>query len=185
MPRTLSTAERRARAARIRAASRAGETADQIAAREGVSVRTIRRTLASAKGPLEPLAAVQVLEVDPFHELGLCITAHREAIERLRTIAADSGNAALVIGASKASASLSGDLVQLLTETGLLPQSAFDWRSELQWQTAWSMLSDALDEAGVDVGRFVAEVEHRLAGAARTDVELANLGPDPRLVPAA
>ena len=186
MPRTLSTAERGARAGRIRAASRRGETAEQIAAREHVSVRTIRRTLASAKTALEPLAAVQVLEVDPFHELGACITAHRESIERLRAIAADSGNAALQIGAARSSASLSGDLVHLLSEAGLLLQSAFDWRSELAWSTAWSMLAEALDEAGVDVGRFVAELEHRLAGGGtRTEVELVGLGPDPALVPAA
>lgn len=181
--RSFTKSQRKARAERILAAAERGEATTVIAEREGISVRQARRVIAACGMPANDapvdLTAVDVLEVDGFAELGRCIAAHRESIERLRLVAGRSRNDAVVVGASKASAALSADLIALLATAGLLPRSPFDWHTELQWATAWKVLFGALGDVGVDVDRFTEELERRLARGSATDVRLVDFGPDP------
>jgi hypothetical protein len=187
--RSSTPVEREARAKRILAAAERGETTAAIADREGISPRQVRRVLerhaALAHDGPDDLPVVDVLEIDPFGELGRCIAAHRESIGRLRSVARQSRNDAVVVGAAKASAALSGELVALLVSSGLLPQAAFQWRAELQWRTAWEALVASLSEAGIDEDAFLNEVERRLKRGRVTDVGLVELGPDPAPLEAA
>jgi hypothetical protein len=182
--RKLTADERQRRDARIVAASRAGATAVAIAEREHLTDRQVRRIIredgpaSAAVASVPELQVPDLLEVDPFGELARCVATHHESINRLRTIAGNSRNDAVVVGAAKASAALSADLMALLSTAGLLPRSPFDWKTELQWSTAWKLLFNALAEVGVDPDAFTAELERRLAGGSATDVGLV-LGPDP------
>lgn len=181
--RSFTASQREVRAQRIIAAADRGEATSVIADREGISSRQVRRVLARRAAPPhndpDDLLAVDVLDVDPFGELGRCISAHHEAIGRLRAIAGQSRNDAVVVGAAKASAALSAELVGLLVSSGLLPQAAFQWRNECQWQTAWRILFASLAEVGIDEEVFVGELERRLERGRLTDVCLVEIGPDP------
>jgi hypothetical protein len=180
--RSFTTSQRKARAERILAAAERGEATSVIAEREGISVRQARRIVAARAMPANDapvdLTAVDVLEVDGFAELGRCIAAHRESIERLRLVAGRSRNDAVVVGASKASAALSADLLGLLANSGMLPPAPFVWRAERDWRAAWAILFAMMNEAGIDEPRFTEELERRLAYGAATDVRLVELGPD-------
>jgi hypothetical protein len=185
--RKLTADERRQRDERIVASSHAGGSAVAIAKREHLTDRQVRRILREAEPVGAALASVpelpvpELLELDPFAEVGRCVAAHREAIDQLRVIASGSRSDAIRLGAAKASASLSADLVGLLSTAGVIPRSAFEWRTELQWETAWTLLLGAVAEAGVDVDSFTECLERRLARASTTDVQLVGLGPDPQL----
>jgi hypothetical protein len=133
--------------------------------------------LSNGQPRADDLQVVDVLEVDPFAELSMCIAVHRDAIVRLRAIAGRTRNDAIAIGAVKACAALSADLFGLLSNAGAIPRSSVDWGNEVQWRSAWEVLTRELQEAGVDADRFIDRVQRRLAQACTTELRVVGLGP--------
>jgi hypothetical protein len=179
--RSSTRQDRASRDARIRKAAAAGKTIEEIAAAEGVSVRTVFRSLGSrpaASGPAE-LEVRPVLEIDPFAELANAIAVHHDAAERLRQIAAAGRNESAQVGAARSAAAVSRDLIGLLTTAGVAPSSPFSWRRELEWSAGWRLMFEALAEVGVDVDAFQAELERRLSHGTATDVDFVGIAPDP------
>ncbi len=140
--RKLTANERLKRDERIVTAFRAGASAVAIAERERLTDRQVRRIVREAEPAASAVASVSELRVpelvtlDPFAEVGRCVAAHREAIDRLRLIASGSRSDAIQLGASKAVAATSASLLELLGKVGILPSSAFVWRTEYELSVA-------------------------------------------------
>lgn len=180
MSRTLTADERVARDERIVEAARRGESRQEIARRERLTDRQIRRILARrpAHGMVNvpELKVPDVISVDPLRELSQVIATHRDAVDRLRAIAIRSANEAVSVGALKAAAQTARDLLGLLREAGLTPPSSFDWRAEGQWARAWRALEAVAQEYGLDDDAINAAWVRNL-GRSRAGVELTGLGP--------
>src|SRR5690242_3362523 len=114
--RSSTASQRQARAGRIIAAAARGETTSAIAENERISVRQVRRILASSPAVSAPaeLEVRPLLSIDPFAEMAAAVAIHRDVAERLRQIAAGGRNESAAVGAARAAAAVSRDLIALL-----------------------------------------------------------------------
>lgn len=183
----LSLAEQRAaRDARILAAVARGEAIPDIAVREGVHEKTVRRALkrdrdrkrSGGDSPVE-LDVPSLVEIDPSRELAEVLAASRYSERELRTLAASTTNDAVKTGALKASAQIARDRLGLLVEVGLCPPAA-QWMNELNYEAISRALFETAMAAGLSADDWRRALQDRLDGnPSATELRVVGVGPKP------
>lgn len=189
----LSAAEERAaRDARIVTAAAKGEALADIAQREGIVQKTVRRALKRERDRhRRPERVVEldvpgVVEVDPFREVAEVLAAQRYAERELRSLAVRTGNDSAKTGALKASAQIARDRLSLLVEVGLCPPGV-TWLKEEEWAAAHDALMAVGRDAGLDADELNAKLQERLdrPWGGETEVLVIGVGPVPDVTRAA
>lgn len=152
----LNSTERALRNKQIATQRACGDTWAEIAARHGISERQARRSRTehiTSGGP------VAWLEADPNEVLREAVDIHREVLSSLAAAASAADNSAAQVGALRARATTALQLVNLLAQAGLVPDSAGAWRFAREVTGLVAAVVAVAERQGLDVETIIEEFD--------------------------
>lgn len=146
-PTPVDAAARAARDAEVARLRARGVTWEEIARRTGLSVRHAQR---ARLNHVRRAAVYAALPVDPNAVLAEAVRHHRAALDDLTRIAEKGDNSNAQMAAARARAQVARDLVKLLGDAGVLPDSVQAWSFIRETPIFTQAVVEVAGEAGLD-----------------------------------